>query len=498
MDLRLTRRRFLTSSAATALALGTHGAWLRPAYAKDSFAELDARAQAKLVADGDAAPLELVNAAIARIEALNPKLNAVVTTTFDRAREAARGQLPDGVFRGVPYAFKDLNETAGVRTTHGSRLFADHVPDESTENVRRSQAAGLISLGKTNTPEFGLLATTESILLGPARNPWHPDHSAGGSSGGAAAAVAAGMLPMAQASDGGGSIRIPASCCGVFGLKPSRGRMLRTGQNLPGDISVRHCVSRSVRDSAALLHAVQRRDDAAPLSPMPAVAGPSETRRKIAFATVDLYGDEPEASVKQIVEDTAKLCAELGHEVVDARLPVDGERFLDHFMCVWASGPASLVGLAKSKGAKPEDVLEPWTLGLAEYFHTKPKDCVERAVAYFGELGQSLDAFFQEYDAMLSPVLKAPPPKLGRQAPTVPFDTLWDRTIDYAAYTAVHNAAGTPAMSVPSGWTASGLPVGSQLAARVGNEAMLLELAYELEQARPWADKWAPLSAVNS
>ncbi|MBW2237273.1 MAG: amidase, partial [Deltaproteobacteria bacterium] len=211
---------------------------------------LDATAQADLVRSGQVTSLELVEAAIARIEALNPKVNAFVSTNFERAREQAQGQLPDGPFRGVPYAIKDLSDYQGEPTTFGSRLFENNVAEESNGIVQRALAAGLVILGKTNTPEFGLISTTESLLLGPARNPWNLEHHTGGSSGGSAAAVASGMLPFAQASDGGGSIRIPASVCGVFGLKPSRGRIFATRESLPGDIAVRFAVSRSVRDSA--------------------------------------------------------------------------------------------------------------------------------------------------------------------------------------------------------------------------------------------------------
>ncbi|MEE2665222.1 MAG: amidase [Myxococcota bacterium] len=495
----LTRRYFLkTAGAAVATALApVRWAWADA----DPFVRLDATAQAELVRAGEVTPLELVDAAIARIERLNPVLNAFVTTCFDRAREQARGALPDGPFRGVPYAIKDLSDYQGTRATMGSRLFEDNISKRSNGIVERALEAGLVILGKTNTPEFGLLSTTESELLGPARNPWNLEHSTGGSSGGAAAAVASGMLPCAQASDGGGSIRIPSSACGVFGLKPSRGRIFRTSEALPGDIAVRFGVSRTVRDSARLLAASELRDAPA-LAPVGFVEGPSTRRLRIGFATVNAKGEAADPEVQHALEATAMLCEALGHTVVEAALEIDGDEFEHHFLSVWASLPARLeanawlIGLTQLRWVGAEDVLEPWTRGLAKLHEERGADSVAQAVAYFQQIAQAYDRFFEQHDIQLTPVLREPPIRLGEQAPGVPFEALLAEVVSYASHTPPQNAAGTPAMSVPLSLSSAGLPIGSQFTAQRGGERSLLELAYELEQAQPWADRWPPDSAL--
>jgi len=491
----LSRRHFLKSTAATAVVASAYGAGFRPALAAPDLARLDALGQAELVARGEATSLELVDAAIARIEKVNPQVNAVVTELFDRAREAARGELPKGPFTGVPNLVKDLNSLAGTRLTNGSRMFAENISAATEPLIAANEAAGFVMVGKSNTPEFGLLGTTESLLLEPCHNPWNLEHSSGGSSGGAAAAVASGMVPLAHATDGGGSIRIPASCCGVFGLKPSRGRIFLGGDTLPGDIGVQHCVSRSVRDSATLFSVTEMTGEGATFAPVGRVTAPGKKRLKIAFNTMSYFGREPEADVKAALEETAKLCADLGHEIVPVEDPTDGEAFIDAFLTVWASGPSHLVGLAKENGLDPNEVLEPWTNGLAAYFNAKPTDAMDKALAHFAKVTAETSAFMADYDVWLTPVLSTAPPKLGEQGPKVPFDILFRRVIDYVAYTPIHNVVGTPAMSVPLSWNAAGLPIGSQFAAPLGGERVLFELAFELEQARPWADKVAPVFA---
>lgn len=484
MGMNPTRRGFLASTALVALAAGLPGC----RFSNVNLAEMDGVAQAGLVRDKKLSPLELVEAAIKRVEQVNPEINAVVTDFFAEARQKAKAPLPDGPFAGVPSFIKDLNDYKGARRTSGSRLFADYISPETEPLMKAQEEAGFIWLGKTNTPEFGLISTTESLLLGPCRNPWNPEHSVGGSSGGAAAAVASGIVPIAHASDGGGSIRIPASCCGVFGLKPSRGRM-PVVQEMPGAIGVEHCVSRSVRDSAVLFAATERNDDAAPLKPVGLVERPPMRPLKIAFSTLSYLGDKPSDDVEIAMQDVAKLCANLGHEMIEVESPYAGEELLDAFITVWSSGPAQLVQLAQSKGLKPEDVLEPWTLGLAEMFLNKPAGAMEEALQYFQKASSQLHQFFAGYDAWLTPVLASAPPKLGEQGPNVPFDMLFQRVTDYVAYTPIHNVAGTPAMSVPLSWSNDGLPIGSQFSAPMGMEKTLFELAFQLEEARPWARK---------
>nr|APC60439.1 Ami [Parvibaculum lavamentivorans] len=458
-------------------------------------AKLDATAQAELVRKGELTALELVEAGISRIEQVNPQVNAVVETFYDRAREAAKGKLPEGPFTGVPNLVKDLDNLKGTRATSGSRFLAQNISPETDPIIAGKEKSGFVMVGKSNTPEFGLLGTTESLLLGACNNPWNLAHSPGGSSGGAAAAVASGMVPVAHATDGGGSIRIPASCCGVFGLKPSRGRIYLGERQLPGDIGFQHCVSRSVRDSATLLSLTELTGKDAVLPPVGRVEGPGKKRLRIAFGTMDYKGREPAPDVKAALEDVAQLCADLGHEIVPAQNRIDGPAFEDAFLAAWASGPAELVALVKQMGLDPEAVLEPWTLGLAELFNSKPAGTLEKSLAHFAKVTAQTEAFMADYDVWLTPVLATVPPKTGEQAPTVPFDTLYERVFNYVTYTPLHNVVGTPAMSVPLSWNKAGLPIGSQFAALPGQEKVLLELAFELEQARPWADKMPPVFA---
>jgi amidase len=385
-----------------------------------------------------------------------------------------------------------------VRCTQGSRLFLERVAERSLPLVTASESAGLVVLGKTNTSEFGLLPSTESLALGACRNPWDPARSTGGSSGGAAAAVAAGIVPLAEASDGGGSIRIPASCCGVFGLKPSRGRIADGGDpSDDGDIDVHHCVSRSVRDSALLLALSERTDGAAGLPAVGFVREPAKRRLRIALSTRNQLGDEPDPDVKAAAEAAARLCASLGHELREAAPVVAGDPFVEHFLTLWAHGPAQLVEALGRQGVDAERVLEPWTLGLAADYRAKPLGSLQAALAFFAEVERTLDAFFADVDVWLTPVLASAPPPLGDLAPELPFATLRERCIRYVGYTPVHNVAGTPAMSVPLGASAAGLPIGVQFAARRGDEATLLALAYELERAQPWAGRWPGIAAAK-
>lgn len=493
--LSMTRRRLLRAGASSAgLAVAGHGI-MRAAIAmpSDPFARLDATAQAELARKGAVTARELVEAAIKRIESIDPKLNAVVTPIFGLARDAADRYAMTGPFGGVPFAIKDLVDLKGVRTTAGSRLLAANVATDTTPIVSRLLAAGFIALGKTNTPEFGLNASTEPLLFGPTRNPWNIARSPGGSSGGSAAAVASGMVPVAHASDGGGSIRIPASCCGLFGLKPSRSRMVGSQ---PTDSGEEGCLSRSVRDSATLLAWAQRKDAAAPLAPVQLVIAPAARRLKIALATLNIYGREPKPEVKRAIERTAQLCAQLGHHVEPAILPVAGEEFIRHFMVAWSAGAARVEQLAISFGKKPEDVLEPWTLYLAAHARAQVPDAAEKASAYFGELTRRFAAFFANWDVALSPVVDDVPPPLGYLRPDVDPPRLWARLVEYVSYTPIYNVAGVPAISVPLQMSTNGLPIGSQFAARIGGEQTLLELAFELEAAQPWSARWPAVAAA--
>ena len=497
------RRQFIIGSAAGALLTACGDFSLNTAKTQSGIPELarlDGLALAEKIKAGEISAKEAVEWAIANIEQMNGSINAVVTRVFERALTRAELGVGDGPFAGVPYLLKDLLDYKGVRLTHGCRAFQNHISDWTPPYVAATEAAGLNIMGKTNTPEHGLLATTESLLLKACHNPWNLEHSTGGSSGGAAAAVASGMLPLAQASDGGGSIRIPASCCGVFGLKPSRGRMLQTAKApLPGDIGVRHCISRSVRDSAMLLSKTEVTGPGALLTPTGFVSEPVSRRLKIAFNTRNYFEEEPDADVKAAIESTAALCSDLGHEIIEVSTPVDGERFIEAFLTVWASGPAAIKAqIEEQTGTAVENsgLLEPWTLGLAEFFLKKPASALTDSLKIFEEVTRDINRFMGDYDVWLTPVLKSAPPRLGEQAPTVSFDVLYERVVDYVSYTPLHNVVGTPAMSVPLSWNANGLPIGSQFAAPLGQEGLLFALAYELEQARPWKDRWAPNSVV--
>jgi amidase len=467
----------------------------------EQFAALDATAQADLARRGEVQPIELVDAAITRIERLNPAINAVITPLFERARAEAKGPLPDGPFRGVPFLLKDLQALyAGVRLSAGSASMRDFVPDHDSELVVRLKRAGLVIVGKTNTPEFGLLPTTEPRLFGASRNPWDTTRSTGGSSGGSAAAVASGMVAMAHANDGGGSIRIPASCCGVFGLKPTRARNPLGpdfGDQMNG-LPVEHAVTRSVRDSAALLDATSGPDIGDPYwAPPPArpfleEVGADPGRLRIAFSTASLTGAPIHADCVRAVHEAAKLCSELGHEVSEVPLPIDGERFRRLFLIVWSVGCArGMEGNAMVTGRKPvQEEFEELTWALAEQGRGVSAATYLLTVTALQAIARQVARFFVKYDVWLTPTLADPPLPLG-SFDARPGDPLYGlrRAVAFVPFTPIFNVTGQPAMSVPLFWNADGLPVGTHFAARFGDEATLFRLAAQLEAARPWAGR---------
>lgn len=467
----------------------------------DELALLDATAQAELVRHKKVKPIELVDAAIARIERLNPALNAVVTPLFESARTTSRGTLPDGPFRGVPFLLKDLFASyAGVRLTAGSTFLRDFVSDHDSELVLRLKRSGLIIIGKTNTPEFGLLPTTEPRLFGPSRNPWDPARSTGGSSGGSAAAVSAGMVPMAHANDGGGSIRIPASCCGVFGLKPTRARNPMGpdfGDALSG-LAVEHAVTRSVRDSAALLDATSGPDIGDPYcAPPPArpfleEVGADSSRLRIAFTTAAMTGVPVHGDCVLAVQEAAKCCASLGHEVQEAAPAIDSERFVNCFMTLWSVGcTRSLDGNAILTGRKlTADQFEELTWALAEQGRAVTASTYLLAVGVLQFIARQVARFFANYDVWITPTLAEPPLPLGSfdAQPGNPLYGL-QRATAYVPFTPLANVTGQPAMSVPLFWNAEGLPIGTHFVGRFGDEATLFRLAAQLEAAGPWAHR---------
>jgi len=474
----------------------------------EELAWLDATDHAEMLRRKEVQPIELVDAAIGRIEQINPRINAVVTPMYDLARAAAHGPLPDGPFTGVPFLLKDLLAAyEGAPMTSGSRWLRSFKPDHDSALVARHKRAGLIVLGKTNTPEFGILPTTEPALFGAARNPWNPTRTTGGSSGGSAAAVAAGIVPMAHANDGGGSIRIPASCCGLFGLKPTRARN-PLGPHF-GDIFsglvAEHAVTRSVRDSAALLDATAGYDPGDPYCPpqhsRPFVqeVGADPGRLRIALTTASFTGTPVHPDCVAAARDAAELCVELGHEVEEGAPQLPGEMLLNSFLTLWAVGIAwtlDSLSFAVGRKATAED-LEPGTWALAETGWKTSGPQYLLAVQTLQVLTRRVAHFMERYDMILTPTLGEPPLPLGSfDSPTTDPMAGMRRAVQFVPFTPLCNATGQPGMSVPLYWNSEGLPIGAHFIARLGDEATLFRLAAQLEAARPWAGRRPPVSAT--
>ncbi|GAB3890290.1 amidase [Spirosoma agri] len=491
-----------------------------PVLTFDEYVKHDATALAQLVRSGEVTPAELLETAIARAETVNPQLNAIVTPLYEKGRERVMNLPPSGAFRGVPFLLKDLEfDWGGTPMKMGSRGYQTHVSAEDSETVRRLKAAGLVFFGKTNTPEFGLTPYTESKLYGPARNPWKLTHSPGGSSGGSAAAVAAGIVPAATASDGGGSIRIPASCCGLFGLKPSRGRVTlgpRFGELWNGAV-VGHAVTRSVRDSAGLLDAV-----AGPLAGDPYGIAPPERpfadeveqepgKLRIAFSTQTLIASQPvDPACIKAVQETANLLESLGHTVEEIPLPYEKTIITEAFFVnVLSETAATLRELGDYLGrpARRDDVeLNTWAQArLAEGFSAADVAYQKRR---WNSLNRSMGRLHETYDLLLTPTLPRPPIAIGTFQNTASeqrllklvdslgalkylngsktVDDLAERSLGYISFTVITNMTGQPSMSVPLHWSPDGLPIGVMFAAKLGDEATLFRLAGQLEQAKPW------------
>lgn len=498
------------------------------------FESYDGLGLAELVKKGELTPVELVDAAIERIETHNPNVNAVIYQEFDQARKAAAGDLPDGPFKGVPFLLKDLIATWGGRPmVSGSRFFQGYKPPRDSELVCRYKATGLIILGKTNTPEFGLTPFTEPEVFGPTRNPWDTTRTPGGSSGGSAAAVASGMVPLAHGNDGGGSIRIPASCCGLFGLKPTRGR-LPMGPDL-GEVwfgmAVEHVLTRSVRDSAAMLDATAGPDPGAPyFAPPHERPFLEESKRdpgklKIAFTTHPMVGRIVEPDCKKAVEETAKFLSSLGHELVEDAPEIDGEAFSRAFVTMVCAEVASDIADAEAllgkKASHRDFELATWLLSLMG--NNLSAKSLSRALRYLKMISRSIGSFFQKYDLLLTPTLGMVPFKIGSLRPENQLaaaevrmmrliartnaawllnmaggiDKIAEGIFDFIPWTPVFNVTGQPAMSVPLYWNDQNLPIGLHFVARYADEATLFRLAGQLEQAMPWFHRRPPLKASS-
>ncbi|MCD0449768.1 amidase [Actinocorallia sp. API 0066] len=488
------------------------------------YRSLDAVGIAELVAKGELAPDEPLNAAIARAEEVNGRLNAIVHPMHDLARERARAGV-SGPLAGVPFLIKDLTQDyAGTPTTGGSRALRGHVAAEHSVVVRSWLDAGLLVFGKTNTPEFGTKSVTEPEAHGPTRNPWNLAHTPGGSSGGSAAAVAAGVVPAAGASDGGGSIRIPAACCGLFGLKPGRG-LLSCG---PGYAEYFHgaategVITRTVRDSAALLDVMTAIDDpggpyrtAKPDTPYAELARREPGRLRIGFTSRSPLGTPVDAEAVTAVESAAALLTELGHDVEPAEPEIDGVRMAQDFLMMWgAEAAATVARIRREGGARPRD-FELDTRLLAGAARSVRAEAYLTALERWNGYTRALAAFHARYDLLLTPVLSGPPLPVGALDTPLPLRLVGEITLrlglaGHAAktpmwqkqlianlapvpFTQLANITGRPAMSVPLHTTTSGLPLGVQFVAGLGGEPTLLALAAQLEAARPWADAEPPL-----
>ncbi len=471
----------------------------------DDYERYDALGLAGLVARGEASAGELLEAAMARADARNPAINAICLEMHDEARATIARGLPEGPLSGVPFLLKNLSAMyAGAPLTNGSRLFADFVPDHDSEIVARYRRAGLVIFGRTNSPELGLCYTTEPRMYGPTRNPWDLERVAGGSSGGAAAAVAARIVPAAHASDGGGSIRVPASCCGLFGIKPTRGRNPMgpdVGEGWAG-MSTVHAVTLGVRDSAALLDATS---GAAVGDPYPAPeparpfldeVGAAPGRLRIAVSAATTNGAEVDPECVAAMADAARLCAELGHDVEEAGPDYDREAMDEATTRIVGANTRAALELraaALGREASAEDV-ERMTWALASLGEETDGAAYVKATQAIHRIGRQVARFFLDYDVLLTPTMAKPPVEIGTiDMMTEDREAYRDEVAAFGGFPVLSNVTGAPAMSVPLYWSARGLPVGTQFVGRFGDEATLFRLAAQLAEARPWSDRRPPL-----
>jgi amidase len=461
----------------------------------------DALGLAELVKWGKISPPELLEAAIERVEARNPAVNAVVMKLYDYGRKMIAEGLPEGAFRGVPYLMKDLTASlAGVRMTRGSKFFADTPPAaEDSEHVKRLKRAGLVIFGRTNTCELGLSLTCEPRQYGPTKNPWDLTRISGGSSGGAAAAVGARMLPMAHATDGFGSIRAPAACCGLVGLKPTRARNTMspiTGEGL-GGLSAEHAVTLSVRDCAALLDATAGAGAGDPYVAPPAARpfvreiGADPGRLRIAFTTKAPNGAPVEAESLRALADTARLCADLGHTVEEANPEVDGALVVPTFLTLAAANTVVNLASHPTAGRPPrDDEVELVTMATGRLGERVTGADYVRATQTAHRLGRQMAAFHMRRDVLLTPGLATLPPRLGWIDMMLDdVEEYWRRVFHFSPFTVWFNLTGQPALMLPLGVSADGLPLATQLVGRYGDEATLFRLASQLEKARPWFER---------
>jgi len=503
----LTRRDLLKRSVTAGLGAAAATAYSSSVIGANAYAGLsglaleydkyDGLGLADLIAKKKISPLELLNAVRQRVELLNPKLNALCHLFFDKAEAQINESLGTGPFRGVPFVLKDLGVyLSGTITSAGSRVWKNNVAQFDSTLVARHKQAGLVIFGKSNSPELGLTFTTESVLFGQTRNPWDLERTAGGSSGGSAVLVASRVVPMAHGSDGGGSIRVPASCCGVFGFKPTRGRVPLGPTQFEGwnGLAHHHALTISVRDSAALLDATGGQElgspylSPAPLHPFLGEIGADPGRLRIALVTATPDGVTLDAECKNAALDAAKLCEGLGHKVEETTLPIDRVLFRDAFVTVIQVSLARTLDDASAilgRAATEQDVEEA-TWAWAQAGRSIPSVSYSRAIATLHQVGLAMAKFHQNCDVVLSPTLAKPPVALGVLSLSQNVASWGKAAAEFSVYTQLYNATGQPSMSVPLYWTPTGLPIGVMFSGRFGEDATLFRLAAQLEKARPW------------
>ena len=469
------------------------------------YSNYDGLGLAELVKKGEVSPRELADTALDALERLNPKLSVITYMMTDYAEKIINEGLPQGPFTGVPFLVKDLiSSIAGYPTNCGSRLYKGWTRDFNSEIINRFNRAGLVTIGRTNTPENGISASCEPVANGPSHNPWNTEHITGGSSGGSAAAVASGIVPVAHGGDGGGSLRMPSSCCGTFGLKPTRGRNPLGPDNseLWHGMIVEGAITRTVRDSAAMLDCTSGPDIGAPYWAIPPERPFLEEvnrdpgKLRVAIMPEAPSGDPVHEENKKAVTNTAKLMEELGHHV-EAAAPVwDSADWDEAFMvilkaneCMFLQDGAKIFNRTPSR-----DNLEHVNLWLLEEGKDIKAVDLLRALVVKNRVTRQIAHFFETYDILISPTLAAPPPKIGYISTDLDdIQEMMGRLFPFMPFTAMFNLTGQPAMSVPLHWTPDGLPIGVQFAAKYANESLLYRLAGQLEKARPWIDKRPPV-----